>query len=113
MIEYQVNVDDGKQDETPHQDMMNLSYMHIPSKEWNNPGKQFGQECIAHGCIHAKPREALQQEYQECDKVDETCQRIMADRIDLFIRQLEDVDFDNLQHLLPLAAFQGNKIIPA
>lgn len=112
MIKHKIHVHHGKNDEGPHQDMMDLPYIHIAPEKRNHPCKHFRQECIAHGSIHAEAGKALQQEDEKCDEIDETCQGIMADRINFFICDLKNVNFDHIHHFFPLAALERDVIVP-
>lgn len=102
----------GEQDKSPHQQVMDLADIHIPAQKRNDPSEQPGQKRAAHCSVHPEPRKTLQQENQECNKIDEACQRVMTDRIDPLVRHLEYINFDNIQDFLPLAPFQRDKIIP-
>ena len=102
MVKDQVHVDHGEQDKAPHQDMVQLPDMHITTKEWYDPRKKFGKCRGAHCRVHSESRKALNKENQESDKIDKTCQRIMANRIDLFMGNLKNINFDHIQNFLPL-----------
>src|SRR5659263_490480 len=112
MVKDKINVNHRKQDEAPHKDMVQLPYVHISAQQRNHPCKKLGKERVAHSCIHAKTCESLKEEYEESDKVDQACQGIMTYGINLFMCGLEDIHFDDIHDLLPLASFQRDKVIP-
>ena len=64
MVEAEVDMDHGKNDEDPHQDVMDVPGYFIPSEHRYDLGKQFGEPAIAHGSIHAKSGKRLHQEDQ-------------------------------------------------
>jgi len=112
VVKDKVNMHDGKKNKSPHQDVMDLPHVNISAKKRNDPGKQFGQKGLAHGCIHSEAGEALHKKDQECEKIDQAGQGVMANGIDLLIRYLQDIHFYHVKHFLPLAAFQGDVIVP-
>ena len=70
MVEYQIYMDDGEQDEEPHQEMMYLPRHQVAAHQRDGPGKQLGEGRLAHFGIQPETRNALQQEGPERAEID-------------------------------------------
>ena len=113
VVENQIDVYNREDNEAPHQHVVQKSHRNVASHHRYNPGKELGKGRVTHGRIHSKSSQTLQQEDQEGEKIDEAGQRVVANRIDFLVRQLENIHLDHIQNFFPLTAFERDEIGPA
>ena len=95
-------MNDSEKDEEPHQEMMNLASHQIPTHQGNRPREQLREEGLAHLCVQAETRDALQQERPERTEIDQAGQGVMPDTVYRFVVDHQDIYLDHLQYLFPL-----------
>lgn len=113
VIEHQIDMYDGEEDEEPHQEMMNLPCHQVATHQRDRPGKQLRECRLAHLGVQSEARNALQQESPERTEVDQAGQGIMTDTFDRLVLNHQDIDLDDFQHFLPLRFLQRDEVCPA
>ena len=102
VVEYQIYMDNGKEDKEPHQEMVDLACHQIAAHQRDGPGKQLGEDRLAHLGIQSETCNTLQQECPERTEVDQACQRSMADAFYWVVLYRQDADVYYFQNFLLL-----------
>src|SRR5699024_3339542 len=113
VVEHQINMHDGKKDEEPHQEMVNLASNQVATHQRNGPGEQLRKNRLTHFGIQAKPRNGLQQKSPERTEINNTCQCIMPYTVHRLVLNHQDIHLDHFENLFPLRLFQWDEVIPA
>ena len=79
MIEYQIDMNHGENDEKPHHQVVPVAHCKVSTHQGDNPGKQLWKPALAHGCIQAETGNCLKEKDQEGEEVGKTGQGIMSD----------------------------------
>jgi len=112
MVEHQIDMDHGKDDEEPHHQMMPLADGEVSSHQWDDPAEHMGEPGMAHRRVHPESCDRLKEEDQKADEVCKPGEAVVSDGFKRPAACLEYVDPENFLHFRDLFFAVEDEILP-